>query len=42
MYAEGKDNPRTLPKGYDYEVPMSLNAETNLSEYRNKETEAKV
>ena len=36
MYEESKDIPRTLPKGYDYEVPMSLNAETCLSEYRQK------
>ena len=28
-------NPRTLPAGYDYETPLSLNAETCLSEYRN-------
>ena len=31
------ENPKTLPFGYDYEVPLSLNAETNLSEFRNKE-----
>ena len=30
-------NPRTLPPGFDYEVPMSLNAEICLSEFRNKE-----
>ena len=30
-------NPRTLPPGYDYEVPMSLNAEICLSEFRNIE-----
>ena len=30
-------NPRTLPAGYDYEVPLSLNAETYLSEFRNVE-----
>ena len=31
------NNPRTLPSGYDYEVPLSLNAETCLSEFRNIE-----
>ena len=31
------ENPRTLPMGFDYEVPLSLNAETCLSEYRNVE-----
>ena len=30
-------NPRTLPTGFDYEVPMSLNAEICLSEFRNVE-----
>ena len=30
-------NPRTLPAGYDYEIPLSLNAETCLSEFRNVE-----
>ena len=30
------ENPKTLPPGYDYEVPLSLNAETNLSEFRAK------
>lgn len=34
---ENSENPRTLPPNYDYEVPLSLNAETNLSEFRNKE-----
>ena len=28
------ENPKTLPHDYDYEVPLSLNAETNLSEFR--------
>ena len=27
----------TLPTGYDYEIPLSLNAETCLSEFRNVE-----
>ena len=29
------ENPRTLPMGYDYDVPLSLNAESCLSEFRN-------
>lgn len=33
----GSENPRTLPVGFDYEVPLSLNAETCLSEFRNVE-----
>ena len=33
----GSQHPRTLPPGFDYEVPMSLNAETCLSEFRNIE-----
>ena len=27
----------TLPTGFDYEIPLSLNAETCLSEFRNVE-----
>ena len=34
---KGSENPRTLPAGYDYEVPLSLNAEICISEFRNVE-----
>ena len=33
----GSENPLSLPSGYDYEVPLSLNAETCFSEFRNIE-----
>ena len=33
----GSENPMTLPTGYDFEIPLSLNAETCLSEFRNVE-----
>ena len=33
----GSDNPMTLPIGFDFEIPLSLNAETCLSEFRNVE-----
>ena len=33
MHAKS-ENPKTLPVGYDYEIPMSLNAEICLSEFR--------
>ena len=33
----GSDNQMTLPTGFDYEIPLSLNAETCLSEFRNVE-----
>ena len=32
----------TLPDGYSYDVPLSLNAEICLSEFRNKEVEKRV
>lgn len=34
---EGSEHPRTVPPGYKYEVPLSLHAETCLSEYKVKE-----
>jgi len=34
---KGTENPRTLPTGFDYEVPLSLNAETCISEFKNPE-----
>ena len=33
----GSEHKKTVPLGYDYEVPLSLHAETNLSEFRAKE-----
>ena len=35
------ENPMTLPTGFDYEIPLSLNAETCLSEFRNIEKPTK-
>ena len=32
---ENSENPKTLPPGYDYDVPLSLHAESCLSEFRN-------
>lgn len=29
------EHPKTLPLGYDYDIPLSLNAESCLSEFRN-------
>ncbi len=34
---KNSENPRTLPAGYDYEVPLSLNAEICMSEFKNVE-----
>ena len=34
---DGSKNPKTLPLGYDYEIPLSLNAETCFSEFVNVE-----
>ena len=34
---KGTENPKTLPTGFDYEVPLSLNAETCISEFKNPE-----
>ena len=31
------ENPVTLPLGHDYEIPLSLNAETCFSEFKNIE-----
>ena len=31
------ENPLTLPTGFDYEIPLSLNAETCFSEFKNVE-----
>ena len=31
------ENPVTLPAGYNFEIPLSLNAETCFSEFRNVE-----
>ena len=36
----GSENPKTLPTGFEYEVPLSLNAETCFSEFRNIEKPA--
>ena len=33
----GSEHPRTVPNGYEYEVPLSLHAETSISEFRLKE-----
>ena len=33
----GSEYPRTVPAGYEYEDPLSLHAETNLSDFRAKE-----
>lgn len=33
----GTEDPKTLPKGFDYEVALSLHAETCLSEFRQVE-----
>ena len=32
----------TLPDGFNYDVPLSLNAEVCLSQFRNKEVENRV
>ena len=34
------EHPQTLPQGFDYEIPLSLNAETCMSEFRNIEKKA--
>ena len=36
-YVNYSDYFMSLPSGYEYEVPLSLNAETCISEYRNVE-----
>ena len=35
MQTDKPDWPKTLPTGFDYEIPLSLNAETCLSEFKN-------
>ena len=34
----GTDEMATLPRGHEYDVPLSLNAEVCMSEFRNVET----
>ena len=34
-------NPKTLPVGYEYEIPLSLNAETCFSEFVSEEKKQK-
>lgn len=37
VWVEESKYPRTVPPGHEYEVPLSLNAETCLSEFISKE-----
>ena len=36
------ENPKTLPVGYNYETPLSLNAETCFSEFISEEKKEKA
>ena len=38
---QDSENAKTLPTGFDYEIPLSLNAETCFSEFRNVEKASK-
>ena len=38
---EENGNPKTLPRGYQYEIPLSLNAEICFSEFVNIEKKEK-